>query len=156
MGQVQVSPGVFIETKVDVTMQDWVPDNVISNISFTLEFCCAKKDSETTNHVKNVLLNFDNSYNNVTASNNPYIWSGQLRRCIRGIKTRNEVMTHTARISFVERGTYVVSACVKISMFGVNGNEATMNYTSGNSASSSGEEIWWAPRAETVLVTKEN
>ena len=65
-------------------------------------------------------------------------------------------MTHTARIAFIERGTYVVSACVKISMFGVNGNEETLNYIGGKSASTSGEEVWWAPRAETVLVIKEN
>merc|ERR1712157_95596 len=104
IGEVHVLPGVFIDTKVDVTMQDWVPDKVISNISFTLEFCCAKKDSETTNNMKNILLSSDNNSNNLTSSTNPYIWSGQLRRCIRGIKSRHEKMTHTARIAFVERG----------------------------------------------------
>jgi len=153
VADVQVLPGVFIDTKVDITMQDWVPNKVISNISFTLEFCCAKKDSETTNQGRNLLVNYNNNMSNTKASNNPYIWSGQLRRCIRGIKTRDEVMTHTARIAFIERGTYVVSACVKISIFDVNGNEENLNYGSGKSA---GEEVWWAPRAETVLVIKEN
>jgi len=114
--------GDFVEVKVNVRVEDWVPIDIMSKCSVALEFCCAKKESSTDH----------NDESNKTS----YIWCGQIRRITKA-RSKDVVITHQSRVSFIQRGAFVISACVKIG--GEHG----------------GEEIWWAPRAETVVVNKE-
>ena len=61
-----------------------------------------------------------------------YFWCGQVRKTV-GIQ---QSMDHRARICFLKPGEFVVSACV---IRGKNG---------------SAEEIWWAPRAQSITVER--
>lgn len=119
---------------------DWIPEHVINQCSLVFEFCCAQKDPCTTTSSSN--NNNNNNSNNTDGSNSDpaYVWCGQIRRVVNS-KSENvkNALSHRARISFVQSGTFVVSACVKI-------------IAEGHSC----EEIWWAPQAETVVVMKMN
>lgn len=117
-----VSLGMPVEATVEVLIQDWVPPSALSNCSITLEFCAARKDSGA-----NVLSEEEER-------RTAYVWCGQLRRTV-GAEEANK--SHVARVAFFQYGTFVVSACAKLS--GGGGGE---------------EETWWAPHAETVQVEK--
>lgn len=126
---VQISPGVVLETTVKADIQSWIPNEVLSTCNFILEFCCAKKDDGKSN------LPSDNSEPS-------FIWCGQIRRTIRKEEKLEETLTHKARISFVRSGKYFLSACMKI--------------TSKSGGPNANEEIWWAPKAEPIIVMKLN
>jgi hypothetical protein len=92
----------------------------------------------------------------------PYLWCGQLRRTFNGsecIKQAEDgsyspVMVHRAKLSFLQTGNYAVSACVKISMRAASTSPASQQ--EGSTRKNACEEVWWAPRAETVVVETEN
>ena len=102
---------------------------MITKCALEFEFCCTKKGS--------TIARFDN--NKLKNEHHDFIWCGQIRRIVRSNENLTEVLSHQARISFIQSGTYVISACVKI-------------IAEGHTC----EEIWWAPRAETVTVLKTN
>jgi hypothetical protein len=105
-------------------LQDWVPSEAISRCSLTLEFCCARKDSGGRR-----------GYSEDDDDTPPFIWCGQLRRTFQGKDCKLQKMIHRAKLTFLQTGVFAVSACVKISVFG-----------------SKTEEVWWAPRAQTITV----
>jgi len=115
---------------------DWVPFEAISRCKLMLEFCCAQKDSVVSRDLTN------------ETKRPAYIWCGQLRRTFYGSECFKDnesgystVMVHRAKITFLRKGIFAVSACVKISL---SSPEVPKK--------SSHEEVWWAPRAETVMV----
>lgn len=100
-------PGCTIDAKVRGCVQDWVPANISSSCTLTLEFACARKDSGKTNQ----LFHEENQ--------DAFIWCGQVRKSVQ--VTKGEWMEHNVRICFLNSGDFVSSACVKIC--GRNGNE---------------------------------
>ena len=108
-------------------MSDWAPSDAISRCTLTLEFCCARKDSGGSRGVSE------------EDSTPAYVWCGQLRRTFQGKECKSQTMIHRVKLTFLQTGVFAVSACVKIS-----------------AAGSKEEEVWWAPRAETVVVENEN
>jgi len=109
-----VKKGRPVDARVEVEVAEWVPENIVERLIITLEFCCARKDG-------------------VASQKRDYVWCGLLRRTITSKDTEK---THKARVSFLEEGAFVVSACAKVST------------TNGNT-----EETWWAPIAENVQVS---
>lgn len=101
---------------------DWVPADVVAKCKVTLEFCCAEKQLSNNSHA--------------SGNKMPYMWCGQLRRAI-DLSSDDDDKSHLARIAFFQPGVYVVSVCARLS---------------SSDASSSLEEVWWAPRARIVRV----
>ena len=119
----QCKTGCTIDLKVVPKVYNWVKENVPPNIGITMEFACAKKDSGKSDIVSK------------NANQSAFIWCGQIRKATR-LQEDEKTMQHSARLCFLHPGTYVASACVKISS-GLNHGH---------------EEIWWAPMSQTIIV----
>jgi len=131
-----VQCGTFLEVKVEMSIQDWVPEDVISKCALTIEFCCARKNDASGGGGGGGTTISSNTTkgNSSTKHNAAYFWCGQLRRkWIPNSSTstigttsnedgttekeehdEKKVMKHCAKITFCQSGTFVVSACVKI------------------------------------------
>lgn len=113
---VAVAPGAPVTAHVTVQIQDWVPAAVRERLYITMEFCCARKNSAVT-------LKRD------------YVWCGLLRRTVPATSPVEE-LKHHARVMFLTEGSFVVSACAKVS------------------ARKGVEETWWSQFAEDVIVSE--
>lgn len=91
--------GSAIRVDANMTVQDWVPSDVIAKCKITLEFCCAEKQPGNSSFTNDGM---------------PYMWCGQLRRSI-DLSNEEDDKSHLARIAFFRSGVFVVSACAKIS-----------------------------------------
>ena len=128
--EIHILPGDAVDTFVSVDVQDWVPPKVKDRCCMTMEFCCARKDTgETT-----LLQKEETEKKDTFQKRADFFWCGQLRRTV-----TMSPDTHTARVAFLEPGTYVVSACAKLSQY-----------------HQTEEEIWWAPHAKIVHVSSPN
>jgi hypothetical protein len=105
--------GEPLTAHVQVHFLEWVPRDVIDNLSITMEFACARKNAAGT-------------------LKREYVWSGMLRRTVEG---REHSLRHLARVCFLIDGSFVVSACAKLS------------------SQKGVEETWWAQFAENVMVS---
>jgi hypothetical protein len=97
--EVSLTIGEPVQVNTNVSIQDWVPPDVVAKSKVTLEFCCAEKQPGN---------------NSSTSGRMPYVWCGQLRRTI-DLFNDDDDKSHCARIAFFQCGVYVVSACAKIS-----------------------------------------
>lgn len=134
---ISLTPGSSIRVDASMTVQDWVPLEIVARCKVTLEFCCAEKQP-------------GNSSFNAAGGVMPYMWCGQLRRTI-DLSDEEDDKTHLARIAFFRRGVFVVSACAKVSQ---SRDSAGARTPGGGGAGGSGvvEESWWAPHARVVRV----
>lgn len=111
-----VKRGAAVTAHVQVKIKsDWVPAHVRDRLSITMEFCTARKNSAGTMRKE-------------------FVWCGLLRRTV-DASSDEENLNHTARCMFLTEGSFVVSACAKVS--------ARMGV----------EETWWAQFAENVEVS---
>ncbi|KAL7492472.1 hypothetical protein ACHAWT_004966 [Skeletonema menzelii] len=97
--EVSMKIGEPVQVNTKVSIQDWVPLDVVAKSKVTLEFCCAEKQPGN---------------NSSTSGRMPYVWCGQLRRTV-DLSNDDDDKRHSARIAFFQCGVYVVSACAKIS-----------------------------------------
>jgi hypothetical protein len=105
--EVSLKIGEPVQVNTNVSIQEWVPADVVAKSKVTLEFCCAEKQPG----------------NNSTSSGRmPYVWCGQLRRTV-DLSNDDDDKTHKARIAFFQCGVYVVSACAKVSSLDTPGVE---------------------------------
>lgn len=95
-------PGCTVNAKVNVNIHDWVPTDISSTCSLTIEFACAKKESGKSDQL------FQRQ------NHGAFVWCGQVRKSFLANK---EQMEHTARLCILSPGEYVASACVKIGSF---------------------------------------
>ncbi|KAK1742006.1 trafficking protein particle complex subunit 9 [Skeletonema marinoi] len=105
--EVSLKIGEPVQVKTHVSIQDWVPLDVVEKSKVTLEFCCAEKQPGN---------------NSSTSGRMPYVWCGQLRRTV-DLSNDDDDKSHCARIAFFQCGVYVVSACAKVSSHGTPGVE---------------------------------
>lgn len=120
-------PGNFFDVHLSFRFQEWVPAEVISKCSLIVEFCCARKE------VGGSVIR------QVEAKDDAYFWCGQIRQVIKADELKEKGKTgivHRAKLTFIQRETFVVSACARLV-----GREGLNR-----------EEIWWAPRAYQVRV----
>jgi hypothetical protein len=110
-----VERGAPVTAHVTVQIQEWVPAEVRDQLFITMEFCCARKNAAGT-------LKQD------------YVWCGLLRRTVAATSAAEE-LKHHARVMFLTEGSFVVSACAKVS------------------ARKGVEETWWSQFAEDVVVS---
>lgn len=103
-----VFPGNTINAKVKVRVQEWVPADISSTCTLTMEFACARKDSGKSDEI------FQRQ------NHGAFIWCGQVRKSML-IDHGGKDMEHNARLCVLSPGEYVASACVKIC--GSNGSE---------------------------------
>jgi len=89
-----VKRGEAITANVEVSIKDWVPEEVINGCSITMEFCCARKNAPGT-------------------LKREFVWCGMIRRKVDGSCFAD--LKHYARVIFLSEGTFVVSACAQIS-----------------------------------------
>jgi len=97
--EVSLKIGEPVQVNTTVSIQDWVPPDVVAKSKVTLEFCCAEKQPGN---------------NSSTSGRMPYVWCGQLRRTV-DLLNDDDDKSHCARIAFFQCGVYVVSACAKVS-----------------------------------------
>lgn len=137
-GTVVVGPGAAVDVFADAKFHDWIPPEVKDGCALTLEFCCTRKDSSGGgggSGAGGALSSFEEE------GHASYVWCGQLRRTVKpeeeklGGEDGDARYQHRARAVFLKCGTFVVSACAKIS-----GEDAVS------------EETWWAPHAKTIVV----
>ncbi|KAL7539116.1 hypothetical protein ACHAXR_009033 [Thalassiosira sp. AJA248-18] len=120
--EISLPLGSAIQVDANMTVQDWVPQDVVAKCKVTLEFCCAAKQSGNSSSANGGRM--------------PYMWCGQLRRTI-DLSNSEDDKSHLARIAFFQCGVFVVSVCAKVS---------------SQDAPSGIEESWWAPHAKVVRV----
>ena len=123
--EVSLKIGEPVQVNTNVSIQDWVPPDVVAKSKVTLEFCCAEKQPGN---------------NSSTSGRVPYVWCGQLRRTI-DLSNDDDDKSHCARIAFFQCGVYVVSACAKVSSL--------------DTPAPGVEEFWWAPHAKIIKVDEE-
>lgn len=121
--EVTLPLGSAIQVDATMSIQDWVPADVVAKCKVTLEFCCAEKQP-------------GNSSSADGGGRMPYMWCGQLRRTI-DLSNNEDDKSHLARVAFFQSGVFVVSVCAKVS---------------SQDAPSGIEESWWAPQALVVRV----
>jgi hypothetical protein len=97
--EVSLKIGESVQVNSNMSIQDWVPSDVVAKSKVTLEFCCAEKQPGN---------------NSSTSGRMPYVWCGQIRRNIE-LSNDGDDRSHRARIAFFQCGVYVVSACAKVS-----------------------------------------
>ena len=97
ISQLYTTIGSPIDCIVNARIQDWVPSNLLSSCSITLEFCAAKQNSTEKEEL----------------CTETFAWCGQVRKTIT-IASRKSDLRHKCRICFFHTGDYVLSACVKI------------------------------------------
>ena len=97
--EITLSLGSAVQVDARVTIQDWVPPEVLEKCRVTLEFCCAEKQRKSSSSFPDRL---------------PYFWCGQLRRTV-SLTDDSDDKSHLARIAFFQSGIYVVSVVAKIS-----------------------------------------
>eukprot|EP00934_Nitzschia_sp_Nitz4_P004402 Nitzschia sp. Nitz4//scaffold5_size260463//126788//131622//NITZ4_000982-RA/size260463-augustus-gene-0.33-mRNA-1//-1//CDS//3329555340//4392//frame0 len=91
----ELQVGKPMEVKVHLTLAEWIPQPVVADSNFTLEFYCARKGSRDAG----------------TKSTRDYVWSGQVRKAI-GPEGFAADVSHSARLLILKEGNYVLSACV--------------------------------------------
>jgi len=91
---ISVTKGEAVTAHVEVSVEDWVPKDVIDKCSIVMEFCCARKNAAGT-------------------LKREYVWCGLLRRKVDAF--RADDLKHHARVIFLSEGAFVVSACAKVS-----------------------------------------
>jgi len=116
--------GRFIDVSAKIIIQEWVNHDILEKCCITFKFVC------TPAKLCGVPLSEQASTN--------IIWCGQVCRVMKkeNISVSNVVLLHKAKIAFMERGKYVLSACVKISNM------------------EGGKEIWWVPKPHTITLKK--
>jgi hypothetical protein len=119
---VQVAPGKPLDTIMQMEFAEWVPANVRNNSSFTVEFCCARKEKVASG---------------TSDGRREFAWCGQVRKSLLSGGEESKSHSHTARIVFLHEGHYVVSACVNIK---------------NDESSDGVNEIWWAEEAQHIHV----
>lgn len=118
--EVRVALGKPADTSVEIELADWVPESVWEKSNLTLKFCCARKDGS--------------DYRDEDQCD--YVWCGQIQKAIpSSIENKNQ--SHRARIIFLRKGDYVVSACVSFRRTDVDDDV---------------NETWWAEKAQDVHV----
>lgn len=121
--EISLPLGSAIQVDASMTVQDWVPADVVAKCKVTLEFCCAEKQP-------------GNSSSAADGDRMPYMWCGRLRRTV-DLADDEDDKGHLARIAFFQCGVFVVSVCAKVS---------------SQDAPDGIEESWWAPHAKVVRV----
>lgn len=104
--EISIYPGSTIDAKVRVKLQNWVPANISSTCTLTMEFACARKGSGKSDELF------------LKQNQGAFIWCGQVKKSIR---VNDDTKEHCARLCFLSPGDYVASACVKFC--GFNGSE---------------------------------
>ena len=115
-------PGATINSQLNANFQEWIPAELSSSYSVTLEFACARRGSGKSSSIFK------------EQNHGAYIWCGQVRKNMPIVHRHKNQMEHSARLCFLIPGEYVVSACVKIC------------------GSSGREEIWWVPSSKFIKV----
>ncbi|KAG7338886.1 transport protein [Nitzschia inconspicua] len=108
-----------VDLSVNVEVASWLSKNLLDDTKLTLEFCCAKIDLDGER-----------------LAPKSHVWIGQIRKALLPGKPSFK-HPHSARILFLNEGTYNISACVSFSRTGDSEDVA---------------EVWWAEKAITVQV----
>jgi hypothetical protein len=89
--------GSVVDLQAEANVAEWVPKDIVSKCSLTLEFACIRERDTDMIHGKQ--------------SSRDHIWAGKLMQ-----KYRMDAkdLKHTARIVFTNPGRYCVSACARI------------------------------------------
>jgi hypothetical protein len=113
---ITVAPGQPMDLSVSAEIAPWVPLDVREKCSFTLELFSSLEGEKTAGQ----------------APARDHMWCGKVRQSFSGNESDGH-MVHSAKIVLIQAGTYLLSACVRISQ-----GEA--------------EESWLTPIAAHVLV----
>ncbi len=122
--------GKPVDVSVSVDMAKWLSADLKKRTKCVLSFYCAKQDSDKENN--------DSS----GKENSGFVWIGQTRKNLRlgDAKPKDGAHDLHAKIMFLSKGDYFVSAC--LTLCEVDENDSAI------------KEVWWADKAAKLSVSK--